>query len=101
MTEQVQRWTSPNDANHSNHHAKVGDVEFFRFPYSAYMGRVGQFTCTVSTRFSNGKYYATVFQPMPHRAGATLPVVRKNSESQDELFAWAAARMTELDKEAK
>ena len=98
----VKRWTTPNDANHNNHHAEVGGVEFFRFPYSPYMGRVGQFTATVSGSIGvGGWYYAKVFRPNPNRVGDTILVHRERGTDQDEMFTWAAAQMKALDQADK
>jgi len=98
MTEKVRRWTSPNDANHRNHHAEVGGVEFFRFPYSPYMARVGKFTAIVSRAYTTG-YYATVYRPDPAKVGGTIPVEHKADSEQDALFVWAAKTMKKLDAE--
>ena len=98
MTGKVRRWTSPNDANHKNHHAEVDGVEFFRFPYSPFMGRVGRFTATVSDRTLGGVYHSTVFKPNPNKSGATIPIEHKSGTDQDSLFVWAAAQMKRLNR---
>ena len=97
----VKRWKTRNDANHNNHHAEVNGVEFFRFPYSSFTSRVGQFTAIVSATSLNGQYSATVYRPNPNRAGDTLVVHFEQDPDQDRLFVWAAAQMKQLQAASK
>lgn len=100
---EVKRWTSRNDANYNNHHAEVGGVEFFRFPFQPYYARVGRFSAVVSSwpTLANRKYHATIYKPDPQRPGATLPVRWNQDMDQDALFVWAVDHMKELDEEEK
>lgn len=95
--DEVRRWTTPNGPNYKNFHAETGGVEFFRFPFSAYMARLGKHTATVSGTSLQGKYHARVMEPDPHHPGSTNTLFYRDSPSQDYLFVWAVEKMKELE----
>jgi len=94
---QVEYWTSKNDINHSNKHAKANDIEFFAFPYKPYLARVGNFLARVSEPLiSDFKASVTLYNCLPN--GDTKSIAHKPFKTLDEAFIYASEQLNLMTK---